>query len=323
MPETLPGNWPTGCSLSQARASDLNARLIVSRLRDHARSMFLHTHSAWPGSPMNCDTVEKADAALQILTALQACIQQLPPSALLQETLRSLRIAVTECRAAAVASCEQQTAVARTEMRLRAAVEDRELLLHETHHRIKNNYQILDSLLELQADSTSSPGVHTALEECQHRVRAMTRLHDQLHQSFKDGRIRIPAYLRTLADGLANSYGAAVTVVVPDGEIALDPDRTIACGLVANELLTNAFKYARPDGQAIEIGLGFHADRSMYHLRVWDTGVGLPASVDPQTAVSLGLRLVRLLAIKLKASVRIDRSRGTSVTLSFPVQPAA
>jgi two-component sensor histidine kinase len=268
---------------------------------------------------MNPDTVEKADAALQLLTALQTCIQQLPPSALLQETLRSLRIAVTECRAAAVESCEQHKTVARTEARLRAAVADKELLLHEIHHRTRNNFQILDSLLELQADSTSSPEARRAIAECQHRVSAMTRLHDQLYQSLASGRIRIAEYLRTLAEALSSSYGAPVTVAAPDVEIALDPDRAMACGLVANELLTNAFKYARPAGQAIEIGLGFHADRSMYHLRVWDTGVGLPASVDLDNAPSLGLRLVRLLAIKLQASVRIDRRHGTSFTLSFPI----
>ncbi len=272
---------------------------------------------------MNSDTVQKADEALQFLTALQACIQQLPPSALLQETVRSLRVALVECRAAAVMSSEQQTILARTEAQLRGAVADKELLLHEINHRIKNNYQILDSLLEMQADNTGSPEARTALEECQPRVRAMTRLHDQLYQSLESGRIRIPDYLRTLAEALGSSYGVGVTVVVPDAEIALDPDRAMACGLVANELLTNAFKYACPVGQTVEIGLGFHEERSMYHLRVWDTGIGLPASVDLHTAPSLGLRLVRLLAIKLKASVRIDRRHGTAVTLSFPVQPPA
>jgi two-component sensor histidine kinase len=200
-------------------------------------------------------------------------------------------------------------------------VADKEVLVREAYHRIKNNLQILSSLLELQAASTPSPDVRAALEESRHRVNAMARLHEQLYDSRASGRIRIADYLRALADALGGSYGTEVVVRVPDPDISLDPDRAIACGLVASELLTNACKYAYAPGQRGEIGLSFHADETAYHLGVWDAGIGLPDSVDLETPRSLGLRLVRLLAVKLQARVHIERGRGSAFLLVFPVQP--
>jgi two-component sensor histidine kinase len=274
--------------------------------------------------------VEMVGEALQVLNVVRACTRDLKDSpTLLIPALDALAGTLADCRATAAALCQEDERLtaarsreqARTEAQLRTEVADKEVLVREAYHRIKNNLQILSSLLELQAESTPSPEGRAALEESRHRVNAMARLHEQLYDSRASGRIRIAEYFRALADALGGSYGAQVVVTVPDPEISLDPDRAIACGLIVNELLTNACKYAFPRGERGEIGLMFRAGGPAYQLDVWDTGVGLPASVDLETSRSLGLRLVRLLAIKLQARIQIDRSPGTVFSLAFPLQP--
>jgi PAS domain S-box-containing protein len=202
-----------------------------------------------------------------------------------------------------------------------AALADKETLLHEIHHRTKNNFQLLCNLLHLQADQIESPEGRMALAESYLRVYSMAELHERLYRSLDRGMIRLGEYLGSVSESFRQSHAFRVVLELGDEEIYLDVDRAVRCGLIVNELLTNAVKYAFPDGQPGEIGIGLRTRGTDLQLRVWDTGVGLPAGLALEDARSLGLRLVRMLAQRLRAEIVVDSSSGTAFTLTFPSAP--
>jgi two-component sensor histidine kinase len=223
----------------------------------------------------------------------------------------------------AVAILTDITARTAMEGRLRQALADRETLLKEVHHRVKNNFQMLADVLFLQADSLESAEGRAALQDSSTRLTAIARVHEQLYQALERGNIMLCAYLRRLVDGLAQLFPhARLQVDVPTLGIDLDVDRTIHVGLIVNELLTNALKHAYPPGTPGEIGLQLRREGDEVLVTVWDRGQGLPPGKDYGTSASLGLRIVRIMAQRLDAALEVTGPPGTRVSLRLPTAPA-
>jgi PAS domain S-box-containing protein len=218
----------------------------------------------------------------------------------------------------AVATLTDITAEKATEARLREAVADREALLREVHHRVKNNLQMLGDLLYLQSEAVASPDAQAALRDAYARVFTIARLHEHLYQSMQRGHVLIQDYLGKLLAGLQSLHPGVPIVLdgIGDG-IALEPDRAIHAGLIVNELVTNALKHACPDGAtgAVTVTLRTMADE--IEMVVRDNGRGLPATLDLEHARTLGLRIVRTLARRLQASVHVDNTPGAAFTIRF------
>ncbi len=209
---------------------------------------------------------------------------------------------------------------------MQAALEEKEVLLREIHHRVKNNLQVISSLLNLQAGSLDDPVILEMLTESQNRVRSMAMVHEQLHRSANLSRIDFREYVRNLTASLFCSYGVSSSTVslrleIPD--VCLPIDLAVPCGLIVQELVSNALKHAFPGGRQGEICLELKPvceenETVRYELTVRDNGVGLPEDVSPETCRSLGLRLVRILSDQINASVIQENGTGAGFRLEFP-----
>ncbi len=194
---------------------------------------------------------------------------------------------------------------------------EKEVLLKEIHHRVKNNLQVISSLVSLQADGSTDETVREVLRDVTYRVRSMALVHEKLYQSADLARIDFAEYARSLLGYLWRAHGAAAATVrlTLDLEpVSLPVDTAVPCGLILNELAGNALKHAfrgRSEGE-VTVSLQSGEDGRI-RLSVADNGVGLPAGFDWRQARSLGLRLVQMLSGQLGASVEVSGGEGTRV----------
>ena len=210
------------------------------------------------------------------------------------------------------------------EMALRASLEEKEALLKEVHHRVKNNLQIVNSLLSLQARQVHEESVQAALRDTQSRVRAMALLHEALYRSPNLAQVDFGAYVRSLCDQLARSYLRASCLIRIDVEISniqLELEQAVPCGLIISELVTNSCKHAFSEASAgrIQVSARFFTCEEV-ELRVVDDGVGLPPGLAPTQTPSLGLQLVTRLTDQLGGQLRVEPGPGTDVRIEFPVR---
>lgn len=202
--------------------------------------------------------------------------------------------------------------------------ERKEILLREIHHRVRNNLQLISSLLGLQAGSTDDERVKVILSESQDRIRSMALIHERLTQSSQIGGSGYATYIRDLVEHLAKSYAGAsgkVEIVAELEEIALPTDSTLPVGLITNELLTNALQHAFPADRAgrVRVALSRTADAEpTVVLCVEDNGVGLPPGVDPGDSATLGFRIVAALVRQVRGTMEVVRGEGTRFRLAFP-----
>jgi len=200
------------------------------------------------------------------------------------------------------------------------ATEEKELLLREIHHRVKNNLQVITSLLSLQAKKVADPKVRALLRESQNRVRAMAMVHETLYRSDDLHNVDCAEYLRALAGPLYQAYGlepgaVELRILVPPGT-RISLETATPFGLIVNELISNALKHAFPNGRRGEILVKLEPlGENRLRLQVCDDGVGFPADLEPRRAVSLGLRLVEALAEQVDGSIRLTRGSGTKFEL--------
>ncbi len=209
----------------------------------------------------------------------------------------------------------------RAEEKLRASLEEKDVLLRELHHRVKNNLQVISSLLALQARRVESTEAQEMFRESHNRVRSMALTHEQLYRTKNLTRVEFDPYLRDLTQSLLRGYSVrpgAVTCRVRAGGLSLPVDLAIPCGLMVNELVSNSLKHAFPDAATGRIEVSLTAlDDGSTELAVTDDGCGLPPDLDFEGTRTLGLRLVRSLADQVDGRVDIEREGGTTFRIRF------
>ena len=205
--------------------------------------------------------------------------------------------------------------------RLRASVEEKELLLKEIHHRVKNNLQVISGLLNLQAHHVTDDGARNVYRESQNRVSTMALIHEELYQAADLTHVDLAAYIQNLTSNLFESYVEKqdrVNLILETEHIEMMVDTAIPCGLIINELISNSLKHAFPDGRKGEIRIGFRVlPGGEYELIVSDNGVGLPDGFDVRKTKSMGLQLVVLLIDQLGGSLDVSGEKGTRFSMRF------
>jgi two-component sensor histidine kinase len=201
---------------------------------------------------------------------------------------------------------------------------EKEVLLQEIHHRVKNNLQIITSLLRMQSRAVQDPAFSEALRECQNRVASMALIHDKLYRARDLARVSFGEYVRDLTSNILTSYtlpARSVRVRFDIDDLSLSLDYAVPCGLILNELMSNCLKHAFPVGHAGTVYIGFHAEgEEELCLVVRDDGVGVPPDVDLGRTSSLGWRLIRALVEQLGGVVHCQTAGGTSVEIRFARQ---
>lgn len=211
------------------------------------------------------------------------------------------------------------------EAQIQAALEEKEVLFKEVNHRVKNNLQVISSLLSLHARHVADPHAQAILLESRNRIQAMALVHELLYRTETPSRIHLGDYLQNLTGHLMESHGAeaaGIRLVSRIDPIPMSLDVAIPCGLIINELVTNALKHAFPDGRGGEILVELTPVAPDYaSLRVRDTGIGLPDTLRLADAPTLGLRLVRTLVEQLGGTLEVGPGPGANFQVLLPAAP--
>ncbi len=213
-----------------------------------------------------------------------------------------------------------EQALKSSEAQIEKSLQEKTLLLQEIHHRVKNNMQVIVSLLYLQAAQIEEAGLKEHFEEASTRVNAMALIHNILYESSSISEVFLDVYFRRLTDSLIRMYDAyQIDVRIQTGQCHLNMDQAIPCGLIINELISNALKHAFPGHRQGHIRITADAsDHDQYVITVADNGVGLPDHIDFHHASTLGLKLVRGLVMQeLAGRIEVDRSQGTRYQIYF------
>jgi PAS domain S-box-containing protein len=208
---------------------------------------------------------------------------------------------------------------------IRASLAEKNVLLKEIHHRVKNNLMSIIGLIQMQGIKAKNETLSALLLELEGRVWAMAMVHENLHKSKNLARVDLQNYLETLVSRVRTALGPERNIHfrVQAGGVEMGLDIAIPCGLILNELITNAFKYAFPGDKPragarnCEIAISVNHDDKVFTLTVADNGVGLPAGLDWEQAETLGLRLVKMLSQQIKGIMEIDQACGTTFRLRF------
>ncbi len=216
---------------------------------------------------------------------------------------------------------EEITERKQAEAKVRESLAEKEVLLKEIHHRVKNNLQVVSSLLRLQAAGLKDEATAALFYESQARVRSMALIHEQLYRAGNLAQVNFASYLERLVPDLGRSYRtdstAKVDLKIEAEPVLLPVDSAIPCGLIVNELITNALKHAFPKGRQGTIIVRLAAQGPQTTLTVRDDGVGFPQDVDFRKSGSLGLQLVSTLASQLGGTINLNREGGTEFVVSF------
>lgn len=206
------------------------------------------------------------------------------------------------------------------EERQNKAVREKEVLLQEIHHRVKNNMTVISSLLKLQADKVKDEYYKELFSESINRIKTMALIHEKLYRSDDLARIVFSDYLKDVMDNIVGSYGINARKVHFRKEletVILPLDTSIPCGLIVNELLSNSLKYAYPEGRSGEIRVSLRKNNGKIELTVGDDGVGLPADMDFRNTGSLGLNIVNALVKQIRGEIQLYREQGTEFIITF------
>ena len=208
----------------------------------------------------------------------------------------------------------------KAEEQIKASMEEKEVLLREIHHRVRNNLQIISSLLNLQSNFIEDETVRAIFRESQNRIQSISLVHNEVHSSSNLEKIDLHGYLTSLAHHIIESYRVnreKIVLNIMIDDIFVSVDAALSCGLIVNELLSNSLKYAFPLGEG-EITIEAHETDGKIRLTVGDNGKGIPENVDFESAEFLGLHLATLLAEdQLRGTITLDRSKGTVFHITF------
>ncbi|HTY14789.1 MAG TPA: histidine kinase dimerization/phosphoacceptor domain -containing protein [Methanoregulaceae archaeon] len=224
----------------------------------------------------------------------------------------------------AVESIRDITEWKESEDKNKRALAEKDVLLKEIHHRVKNNLQVISALIELQIHYMKDANSINTLRDSQNRIRTMAIIHETLYRAKDLARVEFPTYIKKLVDTLFDSYNVndeSISVVYRIEPIDLDVDTAIHCGLIINELVSNSFKHAFPDNREGKISIEFYQRDETYFLNYWDNGIGIPEGIDFETTESLGLKLVNLLVTEqLEGTISMIRDQGTRFNMTIPVR---
>ncbi|MDY0170057.1 MAG: PocR ligand-binding domain-containing protein [Thermoguttaceae bacterium] len=215
------------------------------------------------------------------------------------------------------------TGIQKAQESLNASLAEKEVLLKEIHHRVKNNMQVISSLVALQADRSPDDRMRTVLQDVTHRVRSMALVHEKLYESSDMARVEFAEYVQSLLGYLWHAHATASGVrLVTDLEpVSLSVNAAVPCGLILNELVSNALKHAFRGRAAGEVAVSLRdSPDGRVCLRVRDNGTGLPPDFDWRQADSLGLRLVQILAGQLRATVEVSGGEGTEFSVTWEMR---
>lgn len=206
---------------------------------------------------------------------------------------------------------------------IRRNLKTKETLLQEIHHRVKNNLQIISSLLKLQSSYLDDPAIKDVFKQSENRVKSMALIHQKLYESEDLSNISIQRYIHDLSSHLMASYRIYPSKITMDcqvEEIRLDLKYAVPLALLINECITNSIKYAFPEDRSGSIFIRFsHLDANQYRLLIGDTGVGLPSDISPETTDSFGMRLIYLQCSQINGELTINRRDGLSYQIDFQV----
>jgi two-component sensor histidine kinase len=210
------------------------------------------------------------------------------------------------------------------EEHVRAALREKELLLGEIHHRVKNNLQLIDSLIDLQTFRVQDAEALAALRDSQNRIRSMLLIHQTLYLSKDFARVDLQAFLKTLLPALMESYTTSadrIELHIDAEQVQLPINAAVPCGLVVNELVTNSLKHAFPGELRgnIWVELSLQPDREV-RLSISNDGVPIPEDLDFSRSTSLGMKLVSLLTDQMQGRLEIQRAAPTRFLVQFPLE---
>ena len=206
------------------------------------------------------------------------------------------------------------------EIHLIESLNEKEILLKEVHHRVKNNLQVISSILNLQSSYVKDEKILEILRESQNRIKSMSFIHESLYQNKIFSYINFSDYLVNLSKNLVHSYQintGFIELICETKVVKLNLDQSIPCGLIVNELLTNSLKYAFPNNQDGIITIMLEKVDSTVYLKVSDNGVGMDKNIDPENTETLGLQLVYTLVDQLNGKIELDRGDGTKYLITF------
>ncbi len=208
----------------------------------------------------------------------------------------------------------------RVEKQIKQSLDEKSVLLKEIHHRVKNNLQVMRSLISLQTRYEKSQVFCDSATELSNRILSMALVHEQLYQSNNMAEINFKSYIMTLCDEiLASLFRKDINIRLDLEDIKLDIEKSVPLGLIINELVTNAVKHAFPDEKTGKIELLLSKENKKGVLSICDNGQGIPENVNLDKPKSLGLELVRILTRQLDGEIEFHRKGGTKVTISFPI----
>ena len=214
----------------------------------------------------------------------------------------------------------------KSEEKLKASLREKEILLSEIHHRVKNNLQIIDSLIGMQSENVTNKQVLNAFLESQNRVRSIAMIHQILYESQDFSKVEIAHVMRILVDNLTQSYGISseqVQIVLNVASVHLPIDKSIPLGLIVNELISNTLKHAFPNGKRGTLTLSIRQNEAQeIEFAIEDNGVGIDENIDLNATKSLGLSLVQTLVDQLGGTLDIHRNEPTRFAIVFPKNSA-
>ncbi len=209
----------------------------------------------------------------------------------------------------------------RAEIEIKKSLQEKEILLKEVQHRVKNNLQVISSMLDLQTDYVKDSGVLKLFVEAQKRVKSMALVHERMYQSEVLTDLDFTQYIENLGNYIFKIYGVntkRISMKIDINEANIDFNRAIQLGLIVNELISNSLKHAFPDDLAGQVNVRLDSEDEYFILTTSDNGVGLPKKFRLRQTKSLGLQLVQALTNQLKGSIKIDRRKGTRFRIKFP-----
>lgn len=210
----------------------------------------------------------------------------------------------------------------RNEEKIIQSLKEKDILLKEVHHRVKNNMQVISSILNLQSSYVKDSYALNLLKECQNRIKSMAFIHESLYQTKNFESVNFSEYVTTLSKNLVHTYSIntkKIKLILTLDNLFLGLDASIPCGLIINEIVSNSLKYAFPDNRDGIIFVTLRVNKNQVKIEVGDNGVGIPESIDIKNTQTLGLQLVDTLVEQLNGTLNLNRKNGTTFSIEFKI----